>query len=313
MTTKSDMIFSLIYPDIVPGENIGVYSIMEGLDSTNNSIVLRADNIQTGGKVAMKLINKTTTPHENIEQESFNMCYFNHPNIIRGFDFFEKGRFSGFFMDFAEMGDLLDYVCDNPRFSENFVRHLSAQIVDAILHIHNLGFVHRDIKLENFLLKTGGIVPTVLLADFGYMKQLAVNELFPGNTACGTVAYMAPEVLMRQRHGAPADIWSFGVTLYALLTRRMPFPDAEIEDPRRPGRKIVNPTFIHDVTNGSYFQDHLVDCSDEAKDVIARCLAVNPDQRITAQKLAMHPFFPGIKPDPEPDPLPEPEPEPFPF
>ncbi|OHT11875.1 CAMK family protein kinase [Tritrichomonas foetus] len=266
-------------PDIRVGMHIGHYVVGNLLQSTRNSFVFYADNTDSGKKLVLKLIRKQNVSVDLYEQETYNMTLFSHPNLMSGFDPFDTERFRGYFMEYADMGDLLDFLLDNPRFEENYARQIANQMIQSIYFLHAQGFVHRDIKPENFFLKADGVVPLVMLADFGYTKQLSEGELFPGNSPLGSAPYMAPEILSWQPYGAPVDMWAFGVSLFCLLTKRTPFPD-----PR-------DRSFVNCVVTGNYIRELLDDCSDLAKDLIDRCLTVDPSARITAYEALSHPWF----------------------
>ena len=88
--------------------------------------------------------------------------------------------------------------------------------------LHAAGFAHRDLKLENLLLSTDGVLK---IADFGVTKDLKFN---PMRTCCGSPDYIAPEIIKDQNgyNGRLADLWSCGVILYAMLCGEFPFENA---------------------------------------------------------------------------------------
>lgn len=90
--------------------------------------------------------------------------------------------------------------------------------------MHRHGLIHRDIKLENILLKPNPSCPTKfdpILIDFGLSTCLLSSQR--RRELVGSVAFISPEIASEQHHGFATDIWSMGIVLYALLTGRLPF------------------------------------------------------------------------------------------
>lgn len=104
-------------------------------------------------------------------------------------------------------------------FSDESVLMVCYQVGSALTYIHDVGIVHRDVKMENILVSSRS--GQLQLTDFGLAKWLGKRQRT--GTICGTLAYMAPEVLEANSYGHAVDWWSLGVCAYALAFQKMPF------------------------------------------------------------------------------------------
>nr|CDS25290.2 ribosomal protein S6 kinase alpha 3 [Hymenolepis microstoma] len=125
-------------------------------------------------------------------------------------------------LEFVKGGDLFSRLAKELMFTETDVMFYLAEIALAINHLHKLGIVYRDLKPENILLTEEGHIK---LTDFGLSKISIYDEDNDSKSYsfCGTVEYMAPEIVNRRGHGPAADWWSFGVLMYEMLTGTLPF------------------------------------------------------------------------------------------
>ncbi len=109
---------------------------------------------------------------------------------------------------------------DLGRISETQAAPMILQVLSALQYIHRNGIIHRDIKAENLLLQEPG--PVVKIADFGLATFVPAGG--KASTACGSVYFMAPEVVLKTPYSFEVDIWSLGVTIFTILSGRYPFP-----------------------------------------------------------------------------------------
>ena len=132
-------------------------------------------------------------------------------------------------LEYAEGGELFDFIADTGKLDQNMTRYYFKQLLDGLEFIHNRGFVHRDLKPENLLLDSKG---NLKIADFGYAAVTTGTDN-KGNlkTKCGTVSYMAPEVLYNLKYkGTPADVFCAGSMLFIMFAACPAFEHAAAQD-----------------------------------------------------------------------------------
>src|SRR5262249_46209432 len=139
-------------------------------------------------------------------------------------------------------------------------------IVEAIGYIHNKGIVHRDIKSSNIKISSSG---EVKLLDFGIARVGLTPRLTAAGSFIGTWEYMAPEQLQTAESEARTDIWSLGVLLYEMVTRKLPFESQIFGE------------IYEKICNGSYIAPSALNpsLSRDIEIIISRCLAKNPHAR----------------------------------
>lgn len=141
-----------------------------------------------------------------------------HPNIVKLFNHYEEEDYIYLILKCATGGQLWQKLNRVGRFDEKTVKVFMTETMSAIeyLHTHNPPIIHRDIKPENILLDAGGHIK---IADFGWSN---INNHMR-TTYCGTLDYLAPEMIMESGHDEKIDYWSLGVLIYELLTGKAPF------------------------------------------------------------------------------------------
>ncbi|XP_046802410.1 phosphorylase b kinase gamma catalytic chain, skeletal muscle/heart isoform [Lucilia cuprina] len=205
-----------------------------------------------------------------------------HPYIIDLQDVFESDAFVFLVFELCPKGELFDYLTSVVTLSEKKTRTIMRQIFEGVEYIHSKNIVHRDLKPENILLDENH---NVKITDFGFARQLKEGEKL--TDLCGTPGYLAPETLKCNMfegspgYGQEVDIWACGVIMFTLLVGCPPFWH----------RKQM--VMLRNIMEGKYSftSPEWADISEDPKDLIRKCLVVDPSQRITVQEVLHHPFF----------------------
>ncbi|BES93980.1 ribosomal protein S6 kinase [Nesidiocoris tenuis] len=178
----------------------------------------------SGTLYAMKVLKKATLKVRDrmrTKMERNILVDVRHPFIVRLHYAFQTEGKLYLILDFLRGGDLFSRLSKELMFTEEDVKFYLAELALALNHLHSLGIIYRDLKPENILLDEEGHIS---LTDFGLSKQPVDDQ--KAYSFCGTVEYMAPEVVNRKGHSFAADWWSFGVLMFEMLTGALPFQGA---------------------------------------------------------------------------------------
>ena len=259
------------------------YSIVAQIGEGTFGKVWRAVNKATGEEVAIKSIDKSTLSSDDLNclhLEVEIISQVDHPNIVRAFEFFDEPKSLHVVMELVPGGELFERIVDKDHYSESEASKTIRPVIDAVKYCHDMGIVHRDLKPENLLYSSMDLDGIVKITDFG-LARFYDDELM--TTACGTPSYVAPEILIGRGYGLEVDNWSIGVIIYTMLCGFLPF------------NEDTNDELFEVVKAGtfSFTSPHWDNISDSAKDIVRRCLKVNPRERITAKEMLEHPWIVG--------------------
>ncbi|XP_066587199.1 ribosomal protein S6 kinase beta-1-like [Prorops nasuta] len=239
-----------------------------------------------GSIFAMKVLRKASiirnqkdTAHTKAERNILEAV--KHPFIVNLMYAFQTGGKLYLILEYLCGGELFTYLDREGIFLEDSACFYLSEIILALQHLHKQGIIYRDLKPENILLDAEGHVK---LTDFGLCKE-HIKEGVVTHTFCGTIEYMAPEILTRSGHGKAVDWWSLGALMFDMLTGMPPFTG---EDRRKTIERILRgklnlPQYL----------------TPDARDLIRKLLKRQVAQRLgsspeDADQITRHNFFKHI-------------------
>ncbi|XP_048349291.1 ribosomal protein S6 kinase alpha-3 [Sphaerodactylus townsendi] len=232
----------------------------------------------------MKVLKKATLKVRDrvrTKMERDILVEVNHPFIVKLHYAFQTEGKLYLILDFLRGGDLFTRLSKEVMFTEDDVKFYLAELALALDHLHSLGIIYRDLKPENILLDEEGHIK---LTDFGLSKE-SIDHEKKAYSFCGTVEYMAPEVVNRRGHTQSADWWSFGVLMFEMLTGTLPFQGKDRKETMTMilKAKLGMPQFL----------------SSEAQSLLRMLFKRNPANRLGAgpdgvEEIKRHHFFSTI-------------------
>ncbi|KAH8255363.1 hypothetical protein KR038_001666 [Drosophila bunnanda] len=180
-------------------------------------------NRQTGEAVAMKMVDLKKHPDAatSVRKEVCIQKMLQDTHILRFFGKRSQGSVEYIFLEYAAGGELFDRIEPDVGMPQHEAQRYFTQLLSGLNYLHQRGIAHRDLKPENLLLDEHD---NVKISDFGMatMFRCKGKERLL-DKRCGTLPYVAPEVLQKSYHAQPADIWSCGVVLVTMLAGELPW------------------------------------------------------------------------------------------
>lgn len=201
------------------------YKIISELGEGGMSNVYEARDVIFKRQVALKIIKfENAKKIDNLirfQNEARFSAAFNHPNIVKIYDYGEYNNLPYIVTEFVK-GQTLRDVLDYKRcFSLNESCSIMLQLCDAVIEIHSKNIIHRDIKPQNIYYSSDG---EIKLGDFGISillgSEINVNE---NRKIMGTAQYLASELVLGEKPSFQSDIYAMGITFFELITGRVPF------------------------------------------------------------------------------------------
>eukprot|EP01022_Parablepharisma_sp_SALTPOND_P015973 TRINITY_DN2296_c0_g1_i1.p6 TRINITY_DN2296_c0_g1~~TRINITY_DN2296_c0_g1_i1.p6 ORF type:complete len:199 (+),score=16.95 TRINITY_DN2296_c0_g1_i1:4892-5488(+) len=147
-----------------------------------------------------------------------------HPSIVRFYSVVQSLTHVYFISELVPGGELSQYISMHKRLPEDQAAVVVYYLLEAVRYMHDNGVVHRDLKPENVMLELSENkerIQSVKIIDFGLSRVILPGELMLEQ--CGTLTYIAPEVLLKYGYGKEVDLWSIGIILYYILRGQLPY------------------------------------------------------------------------------------------
>ncbi|XP_065184290.1 myosin light chain kinase A-like [Sycon ciliatum] len=257
-------------------------------------VVHRAEHLVSSLVVAVKIVVKAeagTRAVQMMENELTILRKVEHPHIVCLHEVFETHQQTMMVLEFCGGGDLEAVLAVRKRLANDEAKTVMTRLFSAVGYMHDNKMVHRDLKLENILLKVTEDDPwDIKVTDFGLscLVEKGNNPEAIMQSYCGTPLYMAPEVLDSFRtYTKQCDVWSLGIIMFKLLSGSMPFKSTTAADLTKEimkGNIDMSAAIWHKVNK-------------EAKELLLQLLDVSPAKRTTAQEALQHPWITGRKGD----------------
>lgn len=246
--------------------------------------VRRARLIQDKGAgrlYAVKSLNKRKITASNIQAVRREIdiikecdCYY----IVQFYECYEDEHFYHIVTEFCEGGDLVSFVEKKNGLSEELAKRWFWQAATAVNYLHHFGVVHRDIKLDNFMLTSSEEENADLhLIDFGFATYFREN---PPKSVVGTPFYVAPEVLSKN-YSKECDVWSLGVLLYMMIFADPPFK----------GKRNTQIFESIKTKEPEYLSGAKSEISPELRSLLEGLLKKNPAERLTISQALQSSWF----------------------
>ncbi|XP_066151765.1 ovarian-specific serine/threonine-protein kinase Lok-like isoform X2 [Euwallacea fornicatus] len=228
---------------------------------------------------ASELVNKLNHPTK-VRNEIEILSRLQHPCVIAMYDYINIERSVYLILEYMEGGELTQRIRDAPM-REDVVKFYFYQMIAATQYLHSQNIIHRDLKPENILLRDRREETLLKITDFGLSK---ITEQSVATTMCGTMRYVAPEVISASlrdsgEYGDMVDVWSLGVILYFMTSQEVPFNGFD------------NQTIARQILSGKYnLTDGIWSDRDKifVKDLVRRMLQLRPAERIRINHVFRH-------------------------
>ena len=256
----------------------GRYEILEKIGSGGMSVVYKAKCHTLNRLVAIKVLKEEFVSDENFvskfKMEAQAAARLSHPNIVNVYDVVDEENLHYIVMELIEGITLKNYIEKKELLDSKEAIGIAIQVAQGIAAAHEQHIIHRDIKPQNMIISKDG---KVKVADFGIARAVS-SQTVNSSAAVGSVHYISPEQARGGYCDERSDIYSFGITLYEMVTGRVPFEGdntvavalAHLEDP------VVPP--------GDYNPQVYLGL----EDIILKCTKKKPDRRYGSMEEVIH-------------------------
>jgi serine/threonine protein kinase len=258
-------------------QTVGCYEFVRLISESTYALICLVVAPNTKSHYACKVVPRAVLAHEHVfecfERELRILQTVHHSNIVELIDVVYTDDLIYVVMEYCQGGDLLSMIHDCEYLDELRCRSIIRDVLLGIEGLHRRNISHRDIKPENILIDETGHAK---IADFGLSNHMNTNGLL--NTACGTIGYVAPEIVQGGPYnGRKADIWSCGILLFVMATGKMPWTSRN------------TPDILEQALDGDFRVPSSVGIS--ITRMIEKMLIVDPAERPDIEELISNPWL----------------------
>ncbi len=270
------------------GQTLDKYELLERVGQGGMAIVYRGRDNSLRRDVAVKVLHQHLAEHkearERFEREAQAVAKLRHENILEIYDFSGIDSSESYIVtEFIEGQSLKEFITDHSIRYPEIGAMITLEVCKALQHAHSQGILHRDVKPENVMIRSDGVVK---LTDFGIAQMIDLQRLTLTGQLLGSPAYMSPEHVNGGQLDFRTDVFAIGIVLYQLITGELPF-------------KGKNPhAILKRIAEGDYIDPQVVNpyVSKELGHIIAKSLARDKDDRfadVTTMLAALETFLDG--------------------
>nr|MCR5269237.1 Stk1 family PASTA domain-containing Ser/Thr kinase [Lachnospiraceae bacterium] len=255
----------MIQPGMILGDR---YEIIELIGTGGMADVYKAKDHKLNRYVAVKVLKAEYSSNKNFVSkfrvEAQSAAGLMHPNIVNVYDVGEEAGMYYFVMELVEGITLKNYIEKKIRLSVKEAISIAIQVSMGIEAAHNNGIIHRDIKPQNIIISKEG---KVKVADFGIARAASSDTIT--SHAMGSVHYTSPEQARGGYSDAKSDIYSIGITMFEMVTGRVPFD----------GETTVAIAIKHIQEEMPSPRQYVSEIPISVEQIIYKCTQKNPDRR----------------------------------
>jgi len=244
----------------------------KGKGGFGSVVVAKYSKNKSGDKIAIKKL-----PHISRRSRSHNYCEIGylatckHRNIVNYYDTFIVDQEIWIVMEYLEGGTLSE-AAKAHTFTDEHVAFVAREMLKALKFLHAKNYVHRDLKSTNVMMSIKG---EIKLIDFGLCGDFTEGPIVK---MCGSPYWIPPEMILKQPHSFPADIWSLGVCILELFLRAPPYSVSSLK-------------CMYNVATVGLVQCIPEEATTNANNFLTRCLQRDQSKRDTAEELLNHKWF----------------------
>ncbi|KAM3133016.1 hypothetical protein pb186bvf_014872 [Paramecium bursaria] len=260
-------LFEKIKKYCIQTDFIHQYQMLLKLGQGQSSIVYKVRERKTNVVRAAKVFYKDNYDIKYINKEINFLRVFENRNIIQLHEVFETENNIILITDYCEGGSLQELINQN-QLNEEQCKAIIKQIISAVEYLHSQDAFHRDLNVENIMLKEKNNINTVCLIDFGYADYWNFNGKYDQENVI-RAGKTAPEIIKNKFYDLRSDVYQIGLILYQLITGKPPFNDK------------IFPELIIQNTRSDIDMD-FIQISEEGKEFLRKLLEKNPQNRLTS-------------------------------